>query len=107
MIRKIGVGNLEPSDTLTELLLKIENEELALLTLITLGEINPGNDWAIKTLIDPSRYSQNTALVVTAIESLGDIAFNNSSALSTLIERLEGIEDEELTLLNSPECTED
>jgi len=99
MLSHIGVGNLEASDTLTELLLKIKNEELALLTAITLGKINPGNDWAIKTLIDLIRYSQNTVLVAAAIESLGDIAFNNSSALSTLTSRLEGIEDEELTLV--------
>ena len=99
MLSQIGVGNLEASDTLTELLLKIENEELALLSLITLGEINPGNDWAIKTLIDPSRYSRNTVLVAAAIESQKHIAFNNSLALFPLIDRLEGIKNEELTLV--------
>ncbi len=134
MLSQIGVGNLEASDTLTELLLKIKNEELtlltaitlatvnlgnpsaikcwiyllpysrqeelALLTAITLGEINPGNDWAIRISINPFEYIGKPVLgVATAIESLGHIAFNNSLALFPLIEGLEGIEDEELTLV--------
>jgi hypothetical protein len=56
ILSQIGVGNLEASDTLTELLLKVESVELALLTAITLGEINPGNNWAIRISIDPFEY---------------------------------------------------
>ena len=100
ILSQIGVGNLEASDTLTELLLKVESVELALLTAITLGETNPGNNWAIRISIDPFKYI-NTIVpaVAKAFESLGHIAFNNSLALFPLIDRLEGIKNEELTLV--------
>jgi hypothetical protein len=99
MLSQIGVANLVTSYTLTELLFKIESEELALLTAITLGEIDPGNDWMSKTRIKSSLYSPHTVVVAAAIEILGHIAFKNSLALFPLIERLEGIEDEERILL--------
>jgi hypothetical protein len=86
MLSQIGVGNLEASDTLTELLLKIKNEELTLLTAITLATVNLGNPSAIKTWIYLLPYSRQEELALLTAITLGKINPGNDWAIKTLID---------------------